>query len=264
MRSTGGPWFLALAFALAHSSASAQVLRGRVVEADRSRPIAGVQIRLTGPFAQTSVTDSVGLFRIDLPTPGEFNVRVEMIGYAPIEGKVQIAREDVIVEITLARNVVQLEPIVVVGRTSAVQSGAAGFQQRAALLDRLGGGEAFTRAQIDQRNPVRLSQLMSGGSGTRVRGDSVMFRRGGVPCRPQVLVDGMTYSAGVVDLPVDIIEGVEVYRGPSQIPSEYRDRAACGIILLWTRRGEKGKTPLSWKYILVGAAAIGVVVLLAK
>lgn len=35
------------------------------------------------------------------------------------------------------------------------------------------------------------------------------------------------------------VKAVEIYRGPSEIPGQYLDsNARCGIILIWTRRGD--------------------------
>jgi hypothetical protein len=41
---------------------------------------------------------------------------------------------------------------------------------------------------------------------------------------------------------VDMLEGVEVYRGPSELPAELYGtnfRGACGAVALWTRRGPR-------------------------
>jgi hypothetical protein len=37
------------------------------------------------------------------------------------------------------------------------------------------------------------------------------------------------------------LEAIEIYRGPSETPIAYQNTgSACGVILLWTRTGEKG------------------------
>ena len=64
-----------------------------------------------------------------------------------------------------------------------------------------------------------------------------------VACYMSVYVDGVRIWAPGTDDPPDFdrlrnnqYEGVEVYRGPSELPTQYQETgAACGAILLWTR-----------------------------
>jgi hypothetical protein len=38
-------------------------------------------------------------------------------------------------------------------------------------------------------------------------------------------------------VPVDYLEAIEVYKGPSEVPAEYnRTGSACGVIVFWTRQ----------------------------
>ena len=64
-----------------------------------------------------------------------------------------------------------------------------------------------------------------------------------VACYMSVYVDGVRIWAPGTDDPPDFdrlrnnqYEGVEVYRGPSELPTQYQGTgAACGAILLWSR-----------------------------
>jgi hypothetical protein len=43
---------------------------------------------------------------------------------------------------------------------------------------------------------------------------------------------------GVDDIPLQVIEALEVYRGPSGLPPEFNNRMgnpSCGAIVIWTR-----------------------------
>jgi len=49
----------------------------------------------------------------------------------------------------------------------------------------------------------------------------------------------MPGSAGDIDAIVrpEDIAGLAVYRGPSEVPVEYASGSSCGVIQIWTRRG---------------------------
>jgi hypothetical protein len=38
-------------------------------------------------------------------------------------------------------------------------------------------------------------------------------------------------------VPLDWVEAVEVYRRASELPAEFLNSGACGVVALWTRRG---------------------------
>jgi hypothetical protein len=61
------------------------------------------------------------------------------------------------------------------------------------------------------------------------------------------------------------LEGVEVYRGLTEMPGEFYDDQHCGVILLWTRRDADGGRPFSLNRIVVALGAfLAVVFLLAR
>jgi hypothetical protein len=65
-------------------------------------------------------------------------------------------------------------------------------------------------------------------------------------CYLTVYVDGVRVWSRSQDPPPDVdqiramgIEGIEVYRGPAELPSQYQGTGnACGAVLFWTRTGE--------------------------
>jgi len=131
-----------------------------------------------------------------------------------------------------------------------------GFDRR-----RQGPGRFFTRQDIDERDPYCLSDLLTSvpdisvvavGAGTRV---VRMMRRGG--CTPTIYLNGATIldvpnppmpigmqSDAVATLHFDIdqwvspdeVEGVEIYRGPAEVPVEFSTVGSeCGVIVIRTR-----------------------------
>jgi TonB family protein len=80
------------------------------------------------------------------------------------------------------------------------------------------------------------------------RGDlatpSIRFR--GSTCDPEFVLDGLVLGPAVFDIDAvapGTIEGIEIYSGPSTVPVEFKraglgSRNGCGMIVVWTRRGE--------------------------
>ncbi|MBC8089396.1 MAG: hypothetical protein H7Z40_19195 [Phycisphaerae bacterium] len=112
---------------------------------------------------------------------------------------------------------------------------------------------AITRADIERRNPVMLTQMLRGIAGVLI-GDSAgvtvaKSTRGlrnekgrMVDCIMRVSIDGIILPASTnLDnfLPVEI-HAIEVFNGPARIPPEMsgiRSSSMCGLIALWTRSG---------------------------
>jgi hypothetical protein len=145
---------------------------------------------------------------------------------------------------------VELAPVaplltpVVVRADRVVSSGPfAGFHQRRAS----GFGRFFTRQEIERAAPMRTTDLLRMVPGVRLGRNnlatpSIRFR--GSTCDPEVVLDGMTLGPVMLDLDAlapNSIEGMEVYSGAATVPTEFKKgfgRSGCGMIVVWTRRGE--------------------------
>jgi len=58
-------------------------------------------------------------------------------------------------------------------------------------------------------------------------------------CPMRYFVDGVPYDAasGINDISPDMIEGIEIYKGPAHTPARYAASGGpCGVILIWTRK----------------------------
>ncbi|NJD19938.1 MAG: carboxypeptidase regulatory-like domain-containing protein [Gemmatimonadetes bacterium] len=76
--------FAALALALAHVSAQAQVIRGQVLEGGSNAPVEGAMVVLLEPgghVVRRVLTDRSGGFIVRADRPGSYLVRVDRIGY---------------------------------------------------------------------------------------------------------------------------------------------------------------------------------------
>jgi hypothetical protein len=265
----------------------AQVVIGKTVLAGTEETLSDVTVRLLFPDgrqASYTVSDSAGEFGMTVPRLGPYSLLAERIGLATVttpEFRVGLSEE---VEVVLRMSVeaVPLEPLVVVAR-SAIELGLlTGYYERMERQQRLGFSHFLTRDQIDDRQALDVADLLRDiprvrvvqrGSGSN-RLPSVVFLGTGGECSPAVFIDGVPQNRGgaagtaaVVDeilRPYDL-EGIEVYRGITEMPGEYYDDQHCGLILLWTRRDLEAGHSLSLNRVM---AAFGIfltfVFLLAK
>jgi hypothetical protein len=276
------PVLLCILLAAAFTGASAatmplhgQIVKGRVVLAGTENALDGVTVRLFFPDGRPAagmVTDTSGSFRLHAPRIGAFTLTAERVGMAPLSlPDVQLnLSEELEVELRLAETAVPLEPLVVKGRSQAALGMLAGYYERVERQQRLGAGHVITRDRIEERQALDVSDLLRDlPSVSVVRGPnrdaSVLFRSSRGECTPKVYLNGMRVnrggaagSAAVVDDLVQphMLEGVEVYRGVSEMVGEFYDEGHCGVVLLWTRRDAEGGRPFSWARLIVGLGGL--------
>ena len=245
-------------------TATAQVLRGRVMEAKSPSPIPGVFIRVLGadslPVAQ-GVADDSGRFAIEIPRPGQYRIELSRIGYALRLSKLMQMAADQIYELNNIQLATEAVPVAAVpvkaeSRVPALERN--GFYAR----KRAGLGHYIDRAAIEKRAPRITTDLFAGVSGVRLQpktgGGFYILLRGGVTnrlregtCTPIVFLDGVpvnyapTPGAANNVTPYDFdvlhpddVEAIEIYRSPAEVPPQYGGaEAGCGVILLWRRVG---------------------------
>jgi Carboxypeptidase regulatory-like domain/TonB-dependent Receptor Plug Domain len=211
-----------------------------VAEAEVTVAVAGAD--------QVARTDTSGVARFAGLSPGAAELRVRRLGFG--EGTVRAtlrAGENELAVAVRGANVT-LETVKVVA--------ARDVPTRLADVDaRIARGEpsaVVTRADIDKRNPITLSQMLRGVAGLRLADSSgamvaistrgVKLQREGlfVPCVLRVMVDGVVTSSSVdIDnvVPYDVY-AVEVFFGGARIPPQFggiRTDQWCGLIAIWTR-----------------------------
>jgi len=239
--------FVGLALSFAPSLMSAQrdgrngVALRVSVRSDAGAALGGAQLRL-GSVA-TAETDDAGVAIVPRVASGAHWLRVRRLGYRPESLFVQTtAGLSVDTSVTLRQLALDLAPITVVGRRD-VNGPLAGFYRRQSS----GNGRFITRAEIDRRNPLNVTDLLRTIPGFRV--DTRSFRNNvrvrGSRCAPLVWLDGQGLFAGDIDLDAfdpRSFEGIEIYSGAASVPVEFqgnqRASSSCGTILLWSRRGE--------------------------
>ena len=245
-----------LALAVHMSPLEAQDLSATIVgiikDSVTDVPVPEVSLVIRG-VGITARTGDDGVFRIGGITVGTHLLLIRRLGFAPRDFRFTITRNQLrefdlgVISVAPVRTV--LDPITAV--ELAPMGPMDGFYER---LGR-GWGQFVTRADIEKRNPTVSSNLLRGIPGVQVvcQGNVCtpsMYRAltGITECRVQYFLDGMPAALrfNMDDIPPNQIEGIEVYRGPSETPAAFlAGRTMCGVIAIWTRgaagsRGDPG------------------------
>lgn len=245
----------AFLLALAHPL-DAQVIRGRIFEDSSRTPVDGATLSLLResgePTGRQVRSDTGGTFSITTPGVGRFVIVAQRLGFHEMSTPSIVALaagEVVVVELFLGRNAAPLSPITITERRPArLNPLQAGFEERR----RTGMGTFMTREDIEQRKARMVYDLLLGVPGLELRergGGRISMTRaaGSVACQPLIYLDGVranrsTDPASMVQsllkaIPADHLEGVEIYKGRSQLPAEFGSAdARCGAVVLWTRQ----------------------------
>ena len=254
---------------------SAQLVRGRVVDAETGQPIRVAGLELLDDRRKVVVkttSDSIGAFRLRGWVSAKYQVRVSALGYQTVTSKLLEvgAGEEFELNIRLAANAIPLDAVSIVARSNPSLKDVAlrGYYDRRDFGRRIGIGRFFDRHEIEQRG-TKLSDVVRKVPGFRVfvRGRCVYFATATNPvhtgkltdppqygggsqvcsqppntiCVATVYLDGLLLKPGEVSfdqmVPLDWVEAIEAYRRPSELPAEFMNSGTCGVIALWTRRG---------------------------
>ncbi|CAM3799588.1 TonB-dependent receptor [Pontibacter korlensis] len=210
------------------------LIKGKVVDA--ANPLPGVSVVVKGTSNGT-VTSVDGSFEIRV-RPNDVLV-FSMIGFQPVEHKV--SQQDQNINITLKENLQSLGEVVVVGY---------GTQKKENVT---GAVEMITAEALDSRPITSLESGLQGllpgltaisntgfpgasGATLRVRGTGTLNNS-----EPFVLVDGMP-GIDISSLNPDDVESISVLKDAASA-SIYGSRAANGVILITTKKGQANQKP---------------------
>ena len=197
---------------LAGSSAAAQGIRGRVVEAATGQPVSDASVTIHR-IADTAVVGAVrsrddGNFHIDRVKAGDYTVRVRALGFSPIEDTVALAGDTAtdLGTIALAELASQLGPQVVTAERQDVTLSPDRNSYSTKNMTTAAGGTAvdvlrnIPSVEVDASNNVTL------------RGDqNVVVQING---RPTPL-KGDALGNFLAQLPASVVKNVEVSTNPS-------------------------------------------------
>jgi hypothetical protein len=266
---------IALVVGLPASSATAQHLVGRVFDSTTGEPVPGAEVAVLAPngvdLVGLAVSDTTGFFDMPVATTGRFGLVVNAAGYEPVgPDSVTIGREErVHIEVIVGPRPLDVEGVRVVarrGESLALQE----FYERQERYEALGLGLILDREVLERhqgttadaalvRESINVStSTSSGGPMPRIIVKRWRQEFGKPPwCTPAFFIDGFLVDDEAFGaLPVSSLEGLELFRGPSELPAEYSwaPRAMdCGVILAWTSRQGRPGLPDHTRPLLVGA-----------
>ncbi|MBR9988986.1 MAG: carboxypeptidase regulatory-like domain-containing protein [Gemmatimonadetes bacterium] len=250
---------LAAVLLIAGTPAAAQLVTGVVVEGGTELPVAGASLELmdtTGLRRGSAVADTAGAFRIMVPQPGVYWLKVSHIAYTSAETVTFSAAVGVEVklELRMMPSAVALEPLRVVGRSDYNAGWLQEYYERAVWTRRSGMGRVFFRDEVERANLPTTSTFLT-----------YLLPRAG--CRPSIFVDGLQMQdASQLDgvLQPQALEGVELYNNRVFLPDRYANRGHCAVALFWTRRDLEGARPMTWRRALVTGGVIAGLLLLLQ
>jgi hypothetical protein len=241
---------------LSSSSAGAQVfVQGTVVNAD-SAALIGAKVVISdsaGKAQYSAITDSIGQFTIRIGAPvliKRVAVSTEMLGYRGTRTMMDVEDQQLIsVRLLMDVAAIPIQPLRVAARKRYTRGLRDEFFDRADHIRRMGGGIIIGYDQLQRRAGSTVSMVVSE--------QYPAFRN----CPPAFFIDGQ--RATIDDLRMTsptVLEGIEIYRTPAQVPAQYQNRANCGAVLIWTQIGDRGEgKPLTWTrvFITLGVVAAG-------
>jgi hypothetical protein len=221
--------------------------------------IAGARVLLLNRYRKIvghAITQADGYFRFERSKPDVFRLEARAVGYREAVTPLvwmTMDRDSAEMEVRLARFAVLLAPLEIVGMSSP--RGSAVLEN---VEHRISSGFGYhvTREDIEQRRPIRISDVLETLPGVHAEqgrhgggGRNIYIRRAlpGYPgiCPVRIFLDGVLANRGddgsgvVIDdlvSPLDV-EVIEVFKGLSSIPPEFlTDGARCGVVAIWTRR----------------------------
>jgi TonB-linked SusC/RagA family outer membrane protein len=261
--------FSLLLLVLFSASAFAQTRRvsGRVTVEGSGEPIVAASVNVVGTSVGT-YTDDQGRFSLNV-LDGPTTLRVRRIGYTQKTLAVPAGATDA--NVSLARDVLQLETQVVTGTATTVSSANAANAVTVISGDKLTRAPAQTidyalQGKIPGAIVTQNSGAPGGGVQVQLRGVSTI----NASFLPLYVIDGViidnssianginaiTEAAGgnfgssqdqrvnrTADINPNDIESIQVLKGPSA-SSIYGSRGTNGVIIITTKQGQAGKSSL--------------------
>ncbi|MGC9355268.1 MAG: carboxypeptidase-like regulatory domain-containing protein, partial [Mariniphaga sp.] len=214
-----------------------QTVRGKVTTT-QGEPIPGVTVMLKGTTTGT-VTDNDGDYSITVREPTDVLV-FSFVGLLTQEFEVG---EQSTINVTMKEDIVGVDEVVIVGYGSQRKVNLTGA---IATVD----GEELARRQVAQSSMVlqgvapgvvvtqRSGQPGRDGGTISIRGKTTLGNS-----NPLILVDGI--EMGINNIDPTLIESVSILKDAAS-SSIYGSRAANGVILVTTKRGQQDKLSISY------------------
>ena len=225
-------------------------LVGVVASRTTGEPIADALISV--PELDLSFASGTGgRFELRRLPPGTYRLRVQYLGYSTNEQAIEVAPGRVTrVVFLLERDVLELADLEVEVRQTDRSRARAAFRER---MREGRFGTFITREDIEEKEPHNTSDMLRNLPGVKVTpvqwGQATVFLRGstGDVCEPTVFLNGVPAPGFQLDnLPPVAVEGIEIYRRPSDMPTQFKGVGSpgCGALVIWSQTGELTRSEL--------------------
>lgn len=172
----------------------------------------GVNVVLM-PGNKGTSTNIDGRFDLDNLTPGSYQLQASSLGFQPAQKTVDLKANQVLqINLELQEETYQLNDVVVSGKSATRRVIEQAYQVASVSTTELFNSTADAKAVMNRISGVRIQE--EGGLGSNINftlngfsGDQVKFFMDGIP------MDNFGSSLGLGDLPVNLIERIDVYKG---------------------------------------------------
>ena len=215
-------------------------LRGKVI-GENKRTVADARVTVWGTGYET-VTTADGEFSLANLPVGTHTLEVRAIGFMPTQIPVDVLEENARADIELAAIAITLDTVRVTAQRAFVSHRMLEIERR----QRSGMGQVLLAADIDKRNPFRVSDILRTMRGVRTipgrfSSEIVVMRGklGSGHCMPQFIIDNARVQVDQ-DFPIDAfvqvndIVAVEVYS--MIVPADFVSSNNCGVVAITTGR----------------------------
>lgn len=228
-------------------------ITGHIIDATTGEPLIGASVVVKGDKKEGVVTDTDGNFTLNTQVEAPLKLKVEYIGYRPID--LEVYDTETPVEVKLRENQRFLNEVVVIGygtqKRENVASSISSINNKTfkdvpvtsidqVLQGRASGVSLTTPSgNVGQAPIVKIRGVASITSGTQ----------------PLYIVDGVPVQTGsnaqlgdvnaLADINADDILSIDVLKDAAAA-AVYGSRAANGVVLITTKKGQQGNAKVSY------------------
>lgn len=249
-------FFLLFTVGLLNVSAQNRTLRGKVINGEDKKPIAGATVIVAGT-SNGGITDNDGMFEIP-NIKGEVKLDVSFIGF---ETKiVAVAPTATNITVDLKSSSLAMEDVVVTGygnytkksftgSATNINMGEVADMPAVSIESKLAGNVAGVTVSTNQGGPGSVASIRIRGRGSINAGNDPLYVIDGVP---MMSGDGGSFDVGgggaslVATINPSDIASMTIIKDAAAA-SLYGSRAANGVIVITTKQGKAGKAQVNLK-----------------
>ena len=213
------------------------LIKGHITDVRTGDPLIGASVIVKSEKGQGVVTDIDGIFSLQTKVEAPLTLRVEYVGYRPLD--VDVYDFDEPVEIQLIETSNNLEGIVVTGVAQGTSRKGLSF-----ALTKVSDELISTVPQSDASTTLRGKvagiriEQSNGNSGAKVYLRGAKSINGNI--EPLIVVDGFVTSLSLSDINPTDIETIEIVKGAAA-SALYGTRGEGGVIQIITKKGKGNK-----------------------